>query len=256
VSAVRWALTGAVLAQALCLSCRSAEPAPDVMPDMANQAMSARMGMDDTATIGKVMLDQLELAGGSAATALAWDGQAWYGGDYDKVWLKTQGSPDPGNLDTSRNELLWDHAFTRWWDLQSGVRYDVGHGPARGWAAVGIEGLAAYWFDVEATVYAGEAGRTAARLRIEHDVLITQRLIVQPEVEANFYGKPDAAREVGSGLSDLQLGLRVRYEIRRELAPYVGVAWRRDLDAAARIARGSGAGADGLQWVAGLHVWL
>ena len=218
-NAARLALTGAVLAVALPLSCRSASPAPDGVPDMSYQTMSALMGMDDTAAIGKVMLDQLELEGGSGGTVLAWDGQAWYGGDYNKVWFKTEGSPDPSNQDTSRNELLWDHALTRWWDLQTGVRYDLGQGPARGWAAVGIEGLAAYWFDVEATLYAGQAGRTAARFRVEHDLLITQRLIVQPEVETNLYGKTDAARELGSGLSDMQLGLRVRYEIRRELAP-------------------------------------
>jgi copper resistance protein B len=243
VNAARLALTSAVLALALPLSGRSAAPAPDAAPNMSYQAMSATMGMDDTAALGKVMLEQLELEGGSGATVSAWDGQAWYGRDYDKVWFKTEGSPDPGNPDSSRNELLWDHALTPWWDIQTGVRYDIGHGPARGWAALGIEGLAAYWFEVEATVYAGEAGRTAARLRIEHDLLITQRLIVQPEVEANFYDKPDAARELGSGLSDLQLGLRIRYEIRREFAPYVGLTWRR-------------AGADTLQWAAGFRAWF
>jgi copper resistance protein B len=227
----RFAVTGAVLALALPLLCSSAE-------------MGALMGMDDTAAVGKVMLDQLELEGGSGGVAPAWEGQAWYGGDYDKVWFKTEGVPDPNNQDASRNELLWDHTLTRWWDLQTGVRYDLGQGPARGWAAVGIEGLAPYWFDVEATLYAGEAGRTAARLRVEHDLLITQRLIVQPEIEANVYSKSDPARDVGAGLSDMQVGLRVRYEIRREFAPYAGVAWRREQ------------GADSLQWVAGFHVWF
>jgi copper resistance protein B len=239
--ATRFALCGAVLTMVLPLSCRSAAPSPDAMSDMPDQAMSLLMGMDDTAALGKVMLDQMELEGGSGGATLAWDGQAWYGGDYNKLWLKSEGSPDPGNQDPSRNELSWDHALTRWWDLQTGVRYDLGHGPARGWAAVGVEGLAPYWFDVEATLYLGEAGRTAARFQVEHDLLITQRLIVQPEIEANYYGKSDAAREVGAGLSDVQLGLRVRYEIRRELAPYVGVTWRRNL---------------GAQWVAGFHVWF
>jgi copper resistance protein B len=232
VKAVHCAISSALLALALPMYC---------------PAMSGPMGMDDTAAVGKVMVDQLESEGGSGGTVLAWDGQAWYGGDYNKVWLKSEGSPDPRNQDTARTELLWDHVLTRWWDLQTGVRYDLGHGPARGWAAVGIEGLAAYWFDVEATLYVGEAGRTAARFRVEHDLLITQRLIVQPEVETNFYGKADAARDATSGLSDMELGLRVRYEIRRELAPYVGVAWRRDL---------GGVGADSLQWVAGFHVWF
>jgi copper resistance protein B len=243
-NAVHSVMMGAVLALAHPLSCRSAEPAPDAMPDMSYQAMSTLMGMDDTAAVGKVMFDQLELEGDTGGTVPAWDGQAWYGGDYDKVWLKTEGSPDPNNQDASLNELLWDHVLTRWWNLQTGVRYDIGQGPARGWAAFGIQGLAAYWFDVEATLYAGEAGRTAARLRVEHDLLITQRLIMQPEIEANLYGKSDPARDTASGLSDMQLGLRIRYEIRRELAPYLGVAWRR------------GVGADSLRWVAGFRVWF
>ncbi len=101
-NAARLALTGAVLAVGFPLSCMSAEPGPNAMPDMSNQAMNTLMGMDDTAAVGKVMLDQLELEGGSGSTLFAWDAQAWYGGDYDKVWLKTEGSPDPGNHDSSR----------------------------------------------------------------------------------------------------------------------------------------------------------
>jgi copper resistance protein B len=255
-NARRFALSAAVLILTLPLCGRGAAPASNAMPATSNQSMGTLMGMDDTAAIGKVMLDQLELEGGSEGTTLTWDGQAWYGGDYDKVWLKTEGSPDPGNQDTSRNELLWDHALARWWDLQAGVRYDVGGGPARGWAAMGIEGLATYWFDVEATLYVGDAGRTAARFRIEHDLLITQRWIVQPEFEANLYGKADVEREVGSGLSDMQLGLRIRYQICRELATYAGLTWRRDEGATAQFARGRGQGTDSLNWVAGFHVWL
>ena len=222
-----------------------ASPAADGMPDGSSQAMSTLMGMDDTAAIGKVMLDQLEAEGGAGRTAFSWDAQGEYGGDYDKVWLKTEGSPDTDGRDDARNELLWDHALSRWWDLQTGVRYDVGHGPGRGWAAIGIQGLAPYWFDVETTLYVGDSGRTAARLQVEHDLLITQRLILQPEIEANFYGRSDAAREIRSGLADTQVGLRLRYEIRRELAPYLGVAWRR-----------TDTGSDDVQWVAGVRIWL
>ena len=228
----------AVLALALCLDC---------VAGMSDQQMSAQMGMDDSAAVGKLMIDQLELAGGPAGTAPAYQGQAWYGGDYDKVWFKSEGEPDPGMPQATRNELLWDHVLTRWWDLQTGLRYDLGAGPARGWASVGVEGLAPYWFDVQAALYLGADGRTAARFQVEHDLLLTQRWIVQPEVETNFYGRRDAARNVTAGLSDLQVGLRLRYEIRRELAPYAGVAWRRDPGT-----RHTGT----LQWVAGFHVWL
>jgi copper resistance protein B len=226
------------------------------MAAMPNGQMATLMEMNDAASVGKVMLDQLEIEGDSGHTAIAWDAQAWYGSDYDKVWLKSEGSPNPSDNTDSRNELLWDHVIARWWSVQTGVRYDVGQGPARAWAAAGIQGLAPYWFDVEATLYAGDAGRTAARFRAEHDFLLTQRLIVQPELEFDLYGKADPARQIGSGLSDSELGLRIRYEIRREIAPYAGVVWRRDYGSTADFARASGFGPNAAEWVVGLRVWF
>lgn len=98
---------------------------------------------------------------------------------------------------------------------------------ARAWAALGVQGLAPYWFSTEATFYVRGQGRTAVRLKSEYELLFTQRLILQPEAEANLYGKSDPARQLGSGLSDLEIGLRLRYEVRREFAPYIGVVWAR-----------------------------
>lgn len=253
---VRIANCGAALVLALPLYCRGAAPAAEAMPDMSDHSMSVLMGMDDAAAVGKVMLDQMELEGGAAGTAAAWEAQAWYGGDYDKAWFETEGSPDASNRDASRNELSWDHTLTRWWSVHTGMRYDLGRGPARGWAAVGLEGLAPYWFDVQATFYLGEAGRTAARFQVEHDLLITQQLVVQPEIEASVYGKNDPARQISSGLSDLQLALRLRYEIRREFAPYLGFAWRRNLGVPAPILHGGGSGTGAVQWVAGFQAWF
>lgn len=262
------ALLSAMLAIALPAAAVSAEPAQEqamsapaappseMQADMSYKEMAAMMGMDDAAAFSKVMLDQLELEADSDHTLFSWDGQAWYGSDYNKVWLKSEGSPNASDKTDARNELLWDRIVTRWWSVQTGVRYDFGQGPARGWAAAGIEGLAPYWFDLEATFYVGEEGRTAARLRAERDLLITQRLIVQPEFEANLYGKPDITRQIGSGISDMQLGLRVRYEIRRELAPYAGLTWRRDFGATAQFARDSGVAPGALLWVAGLRTWF
>ena len=194
------ALLSAMLAIALPAAAVSAEPAQEqamsapaappseMQADMSYKEMAAMMGMDDAAAFSKVMLDQLELEADSDHTLFSWGGQAWYGSDYNKVWLKSEGSPNASDKTDARNELLWDRIVTRWWSVQTGVRYDFGQGPARGWAAAGIEGLAPYWFDLEATFYVGEEGRTAARLRAERDLLITQRLIVQPEFEANLYG--------------------------------------------------------------------
>jgi copper resistance protein B len=232
-------------------------PAPptQAMPAMSYRDMIATMGMDDAAALGKVMLDQLEVEGGPDRTTMSWDAQAWYGTDYDKLWFRSEGTPSADGAPAARNELFWDHVISRWWSLQTGVRYDLGQGPARGWAAAGVEGLAPYRFDLEATLYLGSAGHSAALLRAQRDLFVTQRLIVQPELEAELYGSSDAARQLGAGLSNLQLALRARYELWREFAPYIGLAWRRDFGASANFARADGESAGALEWVAGLHLW-
>ncbi len=242
------ALIAGLFALALDPACRAVAATPVPMSDLSQPSMGAAMDMDDSAGLGKVIIDQFEAQGGGGTPRVAWDSQAWYGTDYDKLWLKTEGVSQTRDQDSSRNELLWDHVIGRWWNLQTGMRYDLGHGPARGWAAVGVEGLAPYWFEVEATLYVGDAGRTAARTKVEHDLLITQRLILQAEAELEFCGKSDAARDTSSGLSSAQLGLRIRYEIRRNAAPYVGVTWAHD--------RGVSAQANTVLWVAGLHAWF
>src|SRR5690606_2027313 len=144
----------------------------------------------------------------------AWDAHAWYGTDYDKLWLKSQGERMAGET-TSRIELLWDRIASGWWSVEAGVRHDVLEGPARRWAAVGVQGLAPQLVHAEATLYVGEQGRTAVRLSVERDLLITQRLILQPQLELAAYGKDDPANGIGSGLSDVGLGLRLRYELIR-----------------------------------------
>src|SRR6267378_8115411 len=140
-------------------------PPTKAMPDMPYREMVKMMGMDDTAPIGMVLLDRLEWRGGAGADAGAWDGYAWYGGDYNKLWCKTEGERTRGRTEDARAELLWDRIVTRWWSLQLGARQDFGAGPPRRWAAIGVQGLAPQWFDIEATIYAGDGGRTAARPR-------------------------------------------------------------------------------------------
>jgi copper resistance protein B len=233
-------------------------PAPPAapMPDMSYRDMSDLMGMDDAAALGKLMIDQLELEADPDRTTVSWDAQGWYGTDYDKLWLKSEGAPSADGSAAARSEVLWDRVISRWWSLQAGVRVDLAQGPTRGWAAAGIEGLAPYRFDIEAALYLADAGRTAARLRAQRDLYVSQRFILQPEFETELYGRSDVARQLGAGVSDLQLALRARYEIRREIAPYIGLAWRRDLGATARFARADGQPAAALEWVAGLHLWL
>jgi copper resistance protein B len=246
----------AVVVLALPVSGHSADAPAQPPGPVSSGRMAAAMGMDDAAAVGKLMFDQLELDGGDSSTQAAWDAQGWYGTDYDKLWLKSEGEWLSGDGAEGRYEALWDRAVLRWWDAQLGVRYDLGQGPARGWAALGVQGLAPYDFDVEAALYLGDAGRTAARFKAEHDFLFTQRLILQPELQTDLYGSGDPAREIGAGLSDLQLALRLRYEFRRQFAPYLGVAWRRDFGDTARLTRAFGLQPNVLQWVAGAHIWF
>ena len=232
------------------------DPPQHPMGDMPYPKMAAMMQMDDTARTAKVLFDQLEWRNPAEGNAAVWDAWGWYGGDYNKAWLRTEGERVGGTTQNARADLLWDHIFARWWSVQSGGRRDFGEGPARTWAAIGVQGLAPDWFDAEATFYVGDQGRTAVRLKTEYQLLFTQRLILQPEGEANLYGKPDPPRQLGSGLSDLEIGLRLRYEVRREFSPYVGVVWSRRFGGTADRVRQSGGDVSDVQFVAGLRAWF
>jgi hypothetical protein len=159
------------------------------------------------------ILDQFEGRIGGGQNAFRWEGQARIGGDYDKLWLKSEGfALGRGGVEDSRNELLYDRAVSTYLDLQAGVRTDWDSGTGRTWAAFGVQGLAPFFFDYEATGYLSDGGHTALRLAASYDLLITQRLILQPEVEMNVYSKADPGRKVGAGFSDIDAGLRLRYE--------------------------------------------
>ena len=231
-------------------------PAPPThgMPDMSRSQMAAMMQMDDASRFGRVLLDQLEWRDGTGSRSAAWDAEAWYGTDYDKLWARSEGTWLRGAGTSGRAELLWDRIATRWWSLQGGGRYDFGSGPGKGWAAVGVHGLAPYWIEVEATLYAGSAGALAARLKAETDLRFTQRLILQPELQLNAYSRADPARRQAAGLSDCEAGLRLRYEIRRELAPYLGVAWLRRPDETAALPLRA-ATTERWQWLLGIRMW-
>jgi copper resistance protein B len=232
------------------------DPPQHPMGDMPYPKMAALMQMDDTSRTGMVLFDQLEWRNTAEGNALAWDAEGWYGGDGNKVWVRSEGERVAGTTQNARADLLWDHTFARWWSVQAGGRQDFGAGPARTWAAIGVQGLAPYWFNTEATFYVGEQGRTAVRLKSEYDLLFSKRLILQPEAEANLYGKSDPARQLGSGLSDLELGLRLRYEVRREFAPYIGVVWSRQFGGTADRVRESGGNPSDVQFVAGVRAWF
>ncbi len=214
------------------------------------------MTMHGDAALGKVMFDQLEAFRSDGEEGQRWDMQAWYGKDFNKVWLRSEGEHRNGELGAASVEALWYHAILPFWGTQLGLRQDLGEGPSRTWAAFGIQGLAPYFFDVEATGYVGESGRLAARLEVSYELLFTQRLILQPELEVNFYSKNDPARAIGKGLASAEFGLRLRYEFRRRFAPYLGINWIRLSGQTADYAQLANQPIRDRQIVAGIRIWL
>jgi copper resistance protein B len=230
---------------------RSGDYSDGIAPSPAH-----RLHLHGSAPSGMLLINQLEAIRGRDANGQGWELQAWYGGDSDKLWLRSEGGHRRGKLEDGNLEVLWNHSISTFWGSQLGVRHDFGEGPARDWVAFGLQGLAPYWFEVEATGYVGTSGRTAARLRAEYEMLFTQRLILQPEAEINLYGRNDPQRRLGSGVSDIQFGLRLRYEIRRQFAPYIGVNWVRRVGTSADYARQDQQPVLDRQIVAGVRIWF
>jgi copper resistance protein B len=220
---------------------------------MPYHEMADMMGMDDRKRFGKVMIDRFEWRDGDSAS---WDAAAWYGGDLNKLWVETEGEHADGETQGARVEVAWDRIATTWWSTRLGMRWDVGDGPSHSWVAFGVAGLAPGFVELQAMAYVSDGGRTALRLSTEYDLLLTQRLVLQPALELNAYGHDDPARLIGAGLSDMQLGLRLRYEFRREIAPYLGVNWLKRFGDSADLTRAAGDDADEFAYVAGFRLWF
>ena len=201
-----------------------------------------------------VLFDQLEWRAGDGGAG--WDTKGWIGWDRDRFWFRTEGHGGDGGVDRAEAHLLYGRAIGRWWEVVAGVRQDIRPDLARTWAAVGLQGLAPYWFEVEATAYVGESGRTQVRLESEYELLVTNRLILQPRIEMHLYGKADPQYGFGAGLGSADVGLRLRYEIRRELAPYVGVTWSRTFFQTADLARAAGRNVNDARLAAGVRLWF
>ena len=203
-----------------------------------------------------VLFDQLEWHRHSGASGYLWDTKSWVGGDINRIWMRSEGESHGGDVQDAEAHLMLGRAIGRWWDVVGGVRHDFTPGPARTWLAVGLQGLAPQWFEVEATAYLGESTRTALRLEVEYEMLLTDRLVLQPLVELNVFGKADPERQIGAGLSTAEFGARLRYEIRRELAPYAGLVWHRKVFGTADLAREHGEDVGGWRLVTGLRLWF
>ena len=212
--------------------------------------------MDD-AIYTHALLEQLEGRWNGRDAQFRYDGQIWSGTDLTKLWVKSEGLVGAdGGFSDGQHEVLLDRAVSPYFDVQGGVRMDVDDASTRTWAALGVQGMSLYFFDVEATGYLSDRGRTAARVKTSFDLLLTQRLVLQPEAELNVYGKSDAARSLGSGVSDLDAGIRLRYEISRKFAPYVGVTYAGRFFQSAAFVRRSGQDADEVRFAFGVRAWF
>ena len=186
-----------------------------------------------------------------------WELQGWLGYDYDKLWLKTEGEYDTESDATERSEvqLLYSRAIAPFWDVQAGLRRDEVSAESRTYATIGLMGLAPYWFEIDAAAFVSEAGDLSARLEAEYELRFTQKLLLQPRLELNYSFADDTELLLGEGVSEASFGLRLRYEWRRELAPYLGVEWARSYGSTAALLRAAGEERSDTRVVAGLRFW-
>lgn len=194
--------------------------------------------------------------------ALLIDGQAWIGRDLSKLWFKTELEIIDGLTEEAELQALYSRAYVPNWDIQFGIRQDyqlINNGIDSNqltWATLGLQGLTPYFFEIDAAVFLGKSGRSALRIEAEYEFFLTQKLILSPEIEINLYGKDDPKVGIGSGLSDVELGLRLRYEISREFAPYIGINWSKKSGDSADYARAKGESEANTYWVVGIRAWF
>lgn len=205
----------------------------------------------------QALLNVAELQWRQGRPAYEWDGEAWYGGDINRLWLKSEGEGEFGrSIEKVQLQALYSRAIDPYWNVQGGIRTDFKPNPSRAYATIGVEGLAPSFFDVEAALFLSNKGELLAKLEGYYDQRITQRLILQPRAELNFAAQDTRELKTGAGLSDGELGLRLRYDIRREFAPYVGVQYRRAFGNTRHFLRDEGEGASSWSVLTGIRMWF
>ena len=236
------------------------ENAADTVYDpalMARKRQSALIAEHGGMTTSRILIDRLELLARKGREGYTWEGDAWVGGDYDKLWFKTEGEGEiGGRLESAEVQALWSRAILPFFDFQAGVRYDVRPTPDRGYLVIGIQGLAPYWFEIDAAAFLSTKGDLTARVEAEYDQRITNRLIIQPRMEFDLAAQDVPELGIGSGLSSAELGLRLRYQFVPEFAPYIGVAYERRFGDTARLARQGSEDVGGWSFLIGLRAWF
>lgn len=220
-------------------------------PDVAGHAAH------DRAVNYFLLFDQLEWQGSrdSDDPLLDLDVTGWIGRDRDRFWFRAEGNATDATVDEAEAHALYGRQFSRWWDIVAGMRQDLKPGPAQTWAALGVQGLAPYWFEVEATAYLSTDGNVQARFQADYDLRVTNRLIVQPLARIDLSATSDVGRSVSAGVTSTEFGFRARYLLRREMAPYAGITWPRSYGASATQAQAEGQTTRGARIVAGVRLW-
>ncbi|MBY0509389.1 MAG: copper resistance protein B [Rhodospirillaceae bacterium] len=227
---------------------------PNAYADGYDYGAMPGMEQADRIMVTKLLIDQLEFVDGNDGNGIAWDIWDSYGGDFHKLLVRSEGSVIAGSTDSKTGvEALWWRASAPFWGTVLGLRQEFGPG-AHTQLAFGIEGLAPYWFDLEATGYVAEDGRLSARLKGKYELLITNRVILTPEAETNLYSKADRRRDVGAGLANIELSVRLRYEFSRKFAPYVGFVWDHALGGTADRRKANGESVSDRQIVVGVRI--
>jgi len=219
--------------------------------------------VDDTTAYAKLLFDRLEYGFGEDEDVLTWDAQFWYGGDYNRLWIETEGEDvasggDGGEIENF--DVQYSRRISPYWDVQAGVGYQRIYGdgpePDRVYAVVGLQGLAPYWFEIDTNLRVSEDGDAWVDLEAEYDWLLTQKLFLQPRFETSYAFQEAEEFGVGQGLNSVRVGLRLRYEIRREFAPYIGATWMRRFGDTANLAKADGEDTDSTAVVAGVRMWF
>ncbi len=222
---------------------------------MARSRVELLDGMKFNALV--IGMDTLEYRAGKGQDGYAFAGQGWYGGDIDRAVLAWSGEGSFGESPEALEiDAYWRHAVNPWFNLQLGARYDFQPNPDRAYALVGIQGLAPYWIEVEAQAFVSEKGDVHLRGAAMHDMRLTQNLVFEPEVELDFALQDVPELGIGSGLDTVELSGRLRYEIERNFAPYVGVSWERKVGDSADFARAEGEDPSRVTFLAGVRFWF
>ncbi len=221
------------------------------------RSRTAMMHEQGGKSFNQVMFNLAEYQARQGRDGYRWDGEAWFGGDINRLWLKSEGEGAfREGVESAEVQALYSRAIGPYFNLQGGIRHDFKPSPSRDYATIGFEGLAPYMFEVEGALFLSTKGDVLGRLEGYYDQRITQRLILQPRVEFNLSAQDVPESRLGAGLTDAELGLRLRYEVRRQFAPYIGVSYLAQTGRTADFTRAEGKDPTTTSFVAGVRIWF